>query len=255
MKVFTSVAAWNVYREEVAGLQDGSLGLVPTMGALHDGHLSLVARSKQDNAVTVASIFVNPTQFNQAEDLENYPRTADADLAKLEETGVDAVFMPDYNGLYPDGYTYRVCESAFSQWLCGAHRPGHFDGVLTVVAKLFNIVRPNRAYFGEKDYQQLQLIRGMVAALFLPVEIVACPTVREPDGLAMSSRNRRLGAWHRAQAPGLYRSLRMAASADSARERLQQLGFEVDYVEDWKGRRLAAVNLGGVRLIDNVPID
>ena len=255
MKVFTSVPAWNVYREELAGPRGGSVGLVPTMGALHAGHLSLVARSKRDNAVTVVSIFVNPTQFNQPEDLEQYPRSVDADIAKLEESGVNAVFMPDYDSLYPDGYNYRISEMAFSEWLCGAHRPGHFDGVLTVVAKLLNIVRPARAYFGEKDYQQLQLVRGMVAALFLPVEIIACPTVREPDGLAMSSRNVRLGSSQRAQAPGLYRSLRMAASADSAREKLQALGFEVDYVTDWKGRRLAAVHLGGVRLIDNVAIE
>lgn len=254
MKVFSSIPAWNVYREEMGLRHEISLGLVPTMGALHAGHLSLVAQSRRDNVCTVVSIFINPTQFNQAEDLARYPRTHEADLAKLESAGVDAVFMPDYDSLYPDAYTYRVSESAFSEWLCGAHRPGHFDGVLTVVTKLFNIIRPTRAYFGEKDYQQLQLVRGMVAAFFMPVEIIACPTVRETDGLAMSSRNQRLGGQDRLRASGFYRTLRTADDADSARERLEDLGFDVDYVEDWQGRRLGAVHLAGVRLIDNVPI-
>lgn len=255
MNTFTDVAGWSAFRDSLGrGSTGASIGFVPTMGALHAGHLSLVQSSQRDNDCTVVSIFVNPTQFNQAADLEHYPRTTAADLALLQASDTDAVFMPDAASLYADAYTFRVSESAFSQRLCGAHRPGHFDGVLTVVMKLFNIIRPTRAYFGEKDYQQLQLVRGMVDAFFLPVTVVACPTVREADGLAMSSRNTRLDARQRAQAPALFRALQSASSAAQAREALQQLGFDVDYVEDLDGRRFGAVRLGDVRLIDNVAI-
>jgi pantoate--beta-alanine ligase len=255
MKLFADVAGWSEFRDGlVRGAAGPSIGFVPTMGALHAGHLALVESSQRDNDITVVSIFVNPTQFNQAPDLEHYPRTTEADLAALRACKADAVFMPDAASLYPDAYTYRVSESEFSRRLEGAHRPGHFDGVLTVVMKLLNIIRPTRAYFGEKDYQQLQLVRGMVDAFFLPLGIVACPTVREADGLAMSSRNTRLNPQQRAQAPGLFRVLQSAGSAAQAREQLQQLGFDVDYVEDLDGRRLGAARLGEVRLIDNVAI-
>ena len=148
----------------------------------------------------------------------------------------------------------KVTENEFSRRLCGAHRPGHFDGVLTVVMRLLNLVRPDNAYFGEKDYQQLQLIRDMTAAFFMPVNIVACATVREPDGLAMSSRNQRLNERQRMQAASLYASLKTCPSADQAREELSRLGFEIDYIEDMAKRRLAAVRLGNTRLIDNVEI-
>jgi pantoate--beta-alanine ligase len=255
MKLFADVAGWSEFR---AGLGQGaagpSIGFVPTMGALHVGHVSLVESSQRDNDITVVSIFVNPTQFDQAADLERYPRTTEADLAVLRACNADAVFMPAAQSLYPDSYTFRVSETELSRKLDGAHRPGHFDGVLTVVMKLLNIIRPTRAYFGEKDFQQLQLVRGMVDAFFLPLGIVACPTVRETDGLAMSSRNTRLNPQQRAQAPGLFRALQSAGSAAQAREQLQQLGFDVDYVEDLDGRRLGAARLGEVRLIDNVAI-
>jgi len=250
LKVFTDIAEWGVFRDSL----DASVGFVPTMGALHEGHLSLIQSSQRDNEITVVSIFVNPTQFNRAADLEHYPRSIEADLAILQTRGVDAVFMPDKASLYPDDYAYRVTESEFSQHLCGAYRPGHFDGVLTVVMKLFNITRPKRAYFGEKDYQQLQLVRGMVNAFFLPLIVVACPTVREADGLAMSSRNARLDVQQRAMAPGLFRALQSAGSAEQARAQLEELGFGVDYVEDLDGRRFGAVHMGDVRLIDNVPL-
>jgi len=252
MNVLTSVAAMRAFRDASAG---PTVGLVPTMGALHGGHLSLVRRSLAENTTTVVSIFVNPTQFDQAADLEQYPRQFDQDLAVLDDLGVDAVFMPDYQTLYPDEYHYRVSETGLSQRLCGAHRPGHFDGVLTVVMKLFIIVRPHRAYFGEKDYQQLQLVRGMAQAFFLPVTIVPCPVVRESDGLAMSSRNLRLDAGQRRKAPALYQTLKNADGVESARHTLEQMGFDVDYVEDFDGRRLAAASLGATRLIDNVPIE
>ena len=252
MKILNSVPAMQTFRNALAG---GAVGLVPTMGALHAGHVSLVRRSLAENASTVVSIFVNPTQFNQAADLENYPHRHNEDLRMLEECGVDAVFMPDFLNLYPDEFHYRVSETVLSQRLCGAYRPGHFDGVLTVVMKLFNIVRPDNAYFGEKDYQQLLLVRGMAQAFFIPVNIVSCPVVRETDGLAMSSRNFRLDALQRRKAPALFRILKIAGDAQSARHELEREGFAVDYVEDFYGRRLAAASLGQVRLIDNVLIE
>jgi len=251
MKILESVAAMRLFRGTSSC---GTLGLVPTMGAIHDGHISLVRRSQAENATTVVSIFINPTQFDRQSDLENYPRDFDQDLEMLNRCAVDAVFMPDYLTLYPDEFRYRVSENCLSQRLCGAHRPGHFDGVLTVVMKLLNIVRPDNAYFGEKDYQQLLLVRGMTEAFFMPVNIVPCPLVREADGLAMSSRNRRLDEKQRRMAPALFQTLKSADSAVSARHRLEQLGFAVDYVEDLDGRRLAAASLGATRLIDNVPI-
>lgn len=249
MNLCRSIAEWQKLRGALAGR---TLGLVPTMGALHAGHLSLVQRSLRENVATVVSIFVNPTQFDRADDLDRYPMQIERDLALLRDAAVDAVFLPAYEDIYPDAYRYRLSESELSSKLCGAHRPGHFDGVLTVVMKLLNIVRPTRAYFGEKDYQQLLLVRGMAQAFFLEAEIVACPIVREPDGLAMSSRNQNLDATQRRLAPALNRVLRESADVGSAQARLQELGFAVDYVENFDGRRLAAVRLGGTRLIDNV---
>lgn len=252
MIIHHSLDGWRDYRRS---LSTATLGFVPTMGALHAGHMSLVEQSQKDNEVTVVSIFVNPTQFNQPGDLTTYPRQLDQDLAMLRQCKVDALFMPDYQALYPDEYLYKVKESVLSQRFCGAHRPGHFDGVLTVVMKLLNIVQPRNAYFGEKDYQQMLLIRGMTEAFFMPVNILACPVVREADGLAMSSRNQRLDAEQRQQASGLYRALKNSESPQQARLELERAGFTVDYVEDFLGRRLAAASLGATRLIDNVPIE
>lgn len=254
MKVFESLQDWRAWRVTCGG----PLGFVPTMGALHRGHLSLIQHSLAANPVTVASIYVNPTQFNNPEDLKKYPRTTGQDLAMLQDAGVDAVFMPSYTELYPDQYRYKVTESELSQRFCGAHRPGHFDGVLSVVLKLFNIVAPDRAYFGEKDYQQLTLIRGMAEAFLLPVQIVGCATVRDSDGLAMSSRNMRLDRQQRQLAPELYRIISTAKDSSSAVAALGKAGFKVDYVEDFADsaglRRLAAASLGDVRLIDNVAL-
>ena len=224
------------------------------MGALHQGHLSLVQASKAADSATVVSIFVNPAQFDEKGDFDAYPDEKVKDLEQLECAGVDAVIMPDEKQVYTDGYRFRVTENSFSRRFCGAHRPGHFDGVLTVVMRLLNLVRPDNAYFGEKDYQQLQLIRDMTAAFFMPVNIVACATVREPDGLAMSSRNQRLGAGDRAKAALLYATLKRSGSSGEARRTLAGYGFDVDYVEDIPGRRLAAVRLGETRLIDNVEL-
>jgi len=236
--------------------QGRSIGFVPTMGALHAGHLSLLERSRKENDLTVLSIYVNPTQFDNKEDLKNYPNTLDRDCELARTAGVDEILVPTFEQLYPDNYTYQISETKFSNTLCGAHRPGHFNGVLTVVMKLLQIVQAERSYFGEKDFQQLKLIEGMVAAFFLETTIVACPTVREKDGLAMSSRNVNLNASNRATAPNFHEILRGARSTNEARSQLVDLGFEVEYIEDLSLsgglRRFGAVKLGGVRLIDNV---
>lgn len=232
------------------------VGFVPTMGALHQGHLSLIEASMAQNGVTIVSIFVNPTQFDQAADLEKYPNTMEQDLQHLEQLGVDAVFLPTFENMYPDQYAYQVTEHQLSKQFCGAHRPGHFDGVLSVVMKLLNLVQANRAYFGEKDYQQLTLIQGMVKAFFMDTEIIPCPIVREADGLAMSSRNLRLTPIQRKVAPMLYQALiDQDSDLDEKQQWLSSKGFEVDYLEVMNGRLLAAASLGDIRLIDNVPYD
>lgn len=222
------------------------------MGALHDGHLSLLERARRENDLVVASVFVNPAQFNDPQDLKRYPRPVAEDIKKLESAGTDYLLLPSAEDIYPDGYRYRVTETADSAGLCGAFRPGHFDGVLTVVLKLLNLVRPARAYFGEKDYQQYRLIKGMAEAFFLDAEIIPCPTLREADGLAMSSRNLLLEPRHRALAPELYKALRSKSSPSEIKRKLSSLGFKPDYIEERWGRRFAAARLGKVRLIDNV---
>lgn len=234
--------------------QGQQIGFVPTMGALHEGHLNLVREAKKRCDHVIVSIFVNPTQFNDPKDLEKYPRDLERDLRMLETVGTNSVFYPSAESLYPDGYKYRVTEGDFSRILCGAHRPGHFDGVLTVVMKLLNLVRPHFAFFGEKDHQQLRLIQGMVESLFLDVQIVPVATARESDGLAMSSRNQRLTPSDRQTAPLLYKAIRDSTSDQEAKNFLENKGFRVDYVQTVNGRRYAAAFLGEVRLIDNVEI-
>jgi pantoate--beta-alanine ligase len=249
--LFDNLSTWRHERlqQRRAGL---TLGFVPTMGALHDGHLSLVRRSQAENDRTVVSIFVNPTQFQDPTDLAQYPRTLPADLELLRSERTDFVLFPAEADLYPDGFRFRVTETELSRTLEGLHRPGHFDAVLTVVLKLLHIAAADRAYFGEKDWQQLQLVRGMADAFFLPTEIVACATVRESDGLALSSRNRRLPPADRQKAAQFFRILSTAPTPDAAAGALRQCGFVVDYVDDRNGRRVGAVRLAGVRLIDNV---
>jgi pantoate--beta-alanine ligase len=251
-RTFEDPEAWRSERRELAraGL---TLGFVPTMGALHEGHLSLVRRSRSENDRTLVSIFVNPAQFDDPGDLARYPRTLDADMAALRAEGTDFVLRPQAEDLYRDGFRYRITERECSATLEGAHRPGHFDGVLTVVMKLLQLAQPDRAYFGEKDWQQLALVRGMVDAFFLPVTIVGCPTVRDADGLALSSRNSNLLPADRQRASRFHQVLSSARTPDEAARELSASGFVVDYVEEREGRRLGAVRIGGVRLIDNLP--
>ena len=251
MRVHETLGAWRARRAE---LDSRTMGFVPTMGALHRGHASLVERCRQENEIVVVSIFVNPSQFNDPKDLDRYPRTIEQDLALMESLGADAVIVPSAGELYPNGYRLRLEPDASDLVLEAAHRPGFLQGVLTVVLKLLNLVRADRAYFGEKDFQQLRAVTDMAQEFFLSTRIVSCPTVREASGLALSSRNTLLSSKGREKAAWLYRALTTAATGASARSTLEAQGFVVEYVEEHWGRRLAAVWLEGVRLIDNVPV-
>lgn len=233
---------------------DKKIGFVPTMGALHAGHAELLKKARLENDIVVLSIFVNPTQFNNADDFKHYPITLEQDQKIAELEKVDYLWTPAYQDLYPDEYRYQVSENSFSKKLCGQHRPGHFDGVLTVVMRLLNIVKPNKAYFGLKDYQQYQLVKDMVQSFAMDLEVIGVPTVRETSGLAMSSRNLRLTPEQKKLAPLLYKTITESKTSLIAKTQLQSLGFKVDYVEDIKNRRFAAAFLGDVRLIDNVEI-
>lgn len=250
MELLKNICELKAWRAEHQGV-----GFVPTMGALHQGHLSLVAVAKAQSEHVLVSIFVNPTQFDEVADLEKYPDTLDADLEQLKKAGVAAAYLPDFDQMYPDDYRYQISENDFSMALCGAHRPGHFDGVLTIVMKLFQLVDPVKAFFGEKDYQQLRLIRGMVKAFFLKVEIIPCPIIREADGLAMSSRNLRLSKSERATAPKLYQIISSGASIERMEKMIEAAGFALDYLTTQGDRLLVAATLGEIRLIDNVPYD
>ncbi|HUW33043.1 MAG TPA: pantoate--beta-alanine ligase [Planctomycetota bacterium] len=257
-----------------------TIGFVPTMGALHEGHYSLMRRARAENDAVVASIFVNPTQFGPNEDLAKYPRTFDQDLAGCEKAGVSVVFAPTPAEMYPAGFDTYVTQDRLTGVMCGASRPGHFRGVLTVCCKLFNVVSPDVAYFGQKDYQQCQVIKRMVADLCMALRIEVCPTVREPDGLAMGSRNRYLSYAERFDAVCLYRALKLAeqlaADGETAVHAIigamegvirEVPSATVDYItiadaqslqplETLQGSAVAAlaVKIGATRLIDNVLI-
>ncbi|WP_299752598.1 pantoate--beta-alanine ligase [uncultured Tateyamaria sp.] len=268
-------------REMTRGWQraEESIGVVPTMGALHDGHLSLVARAKEMSDRVIVTIFVNPKQFNNPEDLENYPRTEHEDARKLERFAVDAIYVPDGPQMYPEGFATNISVNGLTNVLCGAHRPGHFDGVATVVTKLFTQTSADFAFFGEKDFQQLQVVRRLARDLDLGVEVVGCPTIREIDGLAMSSRNLLLSDQARSRAAALNEVMEEMAEAlgqgariadllPNAQARLGAAGFgEIDYLEmrtndtlsqveqaNQPARLFAAAWMAGVRLIDNVDV-
>lgn len=258
--------------------EGATIGVVPTMGALHEGHLSLVRAAQGECDRVIVTLFVNPRQFNNPEDFAKYPRTEDADAAILAPLAVDALFVPDAAEVYPPGHATVVSVGGIGTLLEGAHRPGHFDGVATVVALLLNLTRADRAYFGEKDWQQLQVVRQMVADLRMPVRIVACPSVRAEDGVALSSRNQRLSPDARRRAAAIPQALTAAARAiesgaapepvlEDARATLRDAGLgPLDYLElrdalslaeprpGHEARLLVAVWLDGVRLIDNVPV-
>ncbi|MEO9865705.1 MAG: pantoate--beta-alanine ligase [Yoonia sp.] len=256
-----------------------TIGVVPTMGALHQGHLSLARAARETCDRVIVTIFVNPKQFNNPDDLKNYPRTEQEDAKKLESIGVDLIYNPDGPQMYPDGFATNVSVNGLTDMLCGAHRPGHFDGVATVVSKLFLQTSADKAFFGEKDYQQLQIVRRMAADLDIPIEVVGCPTIREEDGLAMSSRNLLISDRARVKAPALAEVMnelrtallaggRMSDLLEDAKAKIVNAGFnEVEYLDLRDGtdlglldqpaegsRLFAAAWLAGVRLIDNIAV-
>ncbi len=288
MKVFNFIVDIQRFVEEKRN-EGLKIGFVPTMGALHEGHLSLINRAKKENDIVVCSVFVNPIQFNNPADLEKYPRTPERDIEKLEQAGCDAVLMPSVEEMYPEKVEDHYDFGKLERVMEGACRPGHFNGVAIVVRKLFEIVTPDRAYFGEKDFQQLAIINKMVRDLNMKLEIVPCPIVRENDGLAMSSRNVRLNETERAIAPKIFATLNDVASkidatgvtslqdsmspAEMKSYALAKYAeikeFDVEYVEitdeinlksieNWNecehARIFVALQLGPVRLIDNVRI-
>ena len=277
MKVFESVKE---LRAELDKAEQSGIGFVPTMGALHAGHRSLVERARRENNTVVVSVFVNPTQFNDKNDLKHYPRTPEADARLLEEAGADFVLMPSVEEIYPQPDSRQFDFGLIDKVMEGATRPGHFNGVAQVVSRLFDIVRPARAYFGEKDFQQIAVIKSMVAQLALPIEIVECAIIRGEDGLALSSRNTLLDAAHRAAAPHIYATLRAAVtqSQEMAPARLKAwVTAEVErnpllkviYYQSVDARTMQevatwddspriqgciAVQAGDIRLIDNICI-
>ncbi len=277
MKTFQTVRE---LREELAKFQKEEIGFVPTMGALHAGHRSLVERARKENKVVVVSVFVNPTQFNDKNDLKHYPRTPEADEAMLREAGVDYVLMPTVEEIYPEPDTRQFDFGQIDKVMEGATRPGHFNGVAQVVSRLFEIVKPARAYFGEKDFQQIAVIKAMVRQLEIEIEIIPCPIVRGEDGLALSSRNQLLTPEHRAAAPHIYASLKHAVerSQELTPEALKSWvvtevesnpllkviyfqavdGDTMQEVASWEEsthvQGCIAVQAGEIRLIDNIRI-
>jgi pantoate--beta-alanine ligase len=259
-----------------------TIGFVPTMGALHEGHLSLVKRAKSENDIVVVSIFVNPAQFGPKEDFDRYPRDMEGDMEKLKREGADILFMPDARAVYPDGFSSYITVKDLSDKLCGVFRPGHFTGVATVVCKLFNIVKPVAAYFGQKDFQQAAIIKRMVEDLNMDVDLIICPTFREPDGLAMSSRNAYLSNEERRAAAVIYKTLLSASQmiksgesnpvdvrkqmhdtleAEPLISEIQYAGVydtnTLDELNEFKKQNLlaVAVKIGSTRLIDNMIVE
>lgn len=257
-----------------------SIGFIPTMGAIHEGHLSLAKRARDENDVAIASIFVNPTQFGKGEDFEQYPRDVEGDKEKLKSIGIDYLFLPDTESMYPQGYSTYVNVDGLSEKLCGKFRPGHFRGVTTIVCKLFNLVRPSRAYFGQKDYQQTLIIKRMIEDLNFDTELIVCPTIREEDGLAMSSRNKYLNEKERESARVIYKALlegerllkegvhpvdttemiKAILKSEHLITEIQYAGvfdpITLDEVKEKKDKYLIAIALkiGNTRLIDNILI-
>lgn len=278
MRVFKEIQPLRAYLKQIQASAK-SIGFVPTMGALHSGHLSLIQASKKDNPITVSSIYLNPAQFNNPEDLAKYPRTLAEDLAMLENEGCEVVFAPSNEEMYATTPTLRFDFGGLDQILEGQYRPGHFSGVALVVAKLFNIVQPQVAYFGQKDFQQVKIIERLVEELKFDLHLRCMPIVREPDGLAMSSRNKRLNAEERKQAPLIYQSLvqtqqrlqqgqSMSQIRSDIAHQMAQAGIRLEYLELVETQNLSRLNhvvpksillvaayLGEVRLIDNLMLE
>jgi len=279
MKVFSTIKETTLYLDKLRS-EGRSIGFVPTMGALHEGHLSLMRCAKKENDALVVSIFVNPIQFNNIEDLKKYPRTLEEDIKKLETVQCDVLFAPDDSEMYPEKVDHQYDFGQLDKVMEGAFRPGHFNGVAIVVKKLFDIVQPDRAYFGEKDFQQLAIIKKLVEMEKIPVQIIGCPIVREPDGLAMSSRNRLLNEKERKTAPFIYKTLQEAKRrrdhicANPLRQMIINRfegneHFKLEYFDIVDDKTLQPINawnnkvgtvacvavwLGNVRLIDNIRI-
>lgn len=278
MKIVTTLQALRAFNAQRQA-KKASLGFVPTMGALHEGHAALMRRARAENDQVLVSIFINPTQFGPNEDLSRYPRTPEPDEALLQREGVDVLYRPEVADMYPEGFATKVHVSGIGDYLCGPFRPGHFDGVATVVARLLGVAGATRAYFGQKDWQQLQLVTRLAADLAIQTEITGVPTVREADGLALSSRNRYLDENARKAAAVIPRTLHdtaqkmKAAGADisalleEGRVVLKQAGFTLDYLElagaadcmprtdlAVPARLFVAARIGGTRLIDNWPV-
>ena len=277
MKIFETIKEIQLYIETAKG-KGKTIGFVPTMGALHQGHMSLVQAARKENDVIVVSIFVNPIQFNNPDDLDKYPRTLEQDSAMLKAEGCEAIFYPSVAEMYPEKVSKDYDFGALANVLEGACRPGHFNGVGIVVKKLFEIVRADKAYFGKKDFQQLAIIRKLVHLENIPIEVIACNTMREKDGLAMSSRNRRLNERERAIAPIIYQTLKMVKKGMSHKSPKElevlalealQTHFKTEYFKLADGHSLQAINswedtnypvalvaafLGDVRLIDNLEL-
>ncbi|RLD81258.1 MAG: pantoate--beta-alanine ligase [Bacteroidetes bacterium] len=279
MKIFNTVDG---IRDEVVAMRAKglSIGFVPTMGALHEGHLSLLRQAIEENDISICSIFVNPIQFSNEQDLSKYPRTLDDDCKKLEKAGCDLVFAPSVDEMYPDGESEKFYFGPLEEVMEGAHRPGHFNGVAVVVKRLFEICLPHRAYFGEKDFQQLMIIKVLVKQVNMPVEIIGCPIIREDDGLAMSSRNARLSPEERVNAAFIYKALskiKMRAGQKPLEDILSRIterlnsvpGMKVEYlqvadentllpIKYWDDaeniRVFVATFLGEIRLIDNLKV-
>ncbi|MCF6765616.1 pantoate--beta-alanine ligase [Thiotrichales bacterium 19S3-7] len=255
MEVINEVSHWRRLRKSF--LSTLTIGFVPTMGCLHQGHASLIKKSVTENDLTILSIFVNPTQFNDKNDFNNYPLTPEDDLRLAENLGADYVLMPPKEALYPDNYlTKIITDHPLSKTMEGEFRVGHFDGVLTIVMKLLQLVKANNAYFGEKDYQQFRLIQSMTDAFFIDTKIISCPTVREAESnLALSSRNTRLNHQQKnlaKQYATIFNQYRN--NPELINQKLTALGINIEYIKQYENRLLSAVKIGDIRLIDNVEL-
>jgi len=253
MKIFENLNEWISFRKAIT---NKTIGFVPTMGNLHQGHKSLLLRSVEENDISILSIYINPTQFQNKNDLEKYPKTYEEDIKIAKQAGIDFIIMPTYEQIYPDHYTYKMTNnSELSTIMEGRTRPGFFDGMLTVVLKLLMIAKANKAYFGEKDYQQLCLVKDMAAAFFLDTEIIPCPTIRNENGFALSSRNNRLNKQQLELAQNFPKLLHSDKTCDEIKRCLENLNIKVNYIQEYKNRRLGSVVIGNINLIDNGSIE